>query len=438
MMTSAQIRQSFLDFFREKQHTIVPSSSLLPDSPNLLFTNAGMNQFVPIFLGERRADVTKWAGALPGADTRAADTQKCIRAGGKHNDLEDVGLDTYHHTFFEMLGNWSFGDYFKREAIAWAWELVTEVWKFPKNRLYATVYCPDKSKGDPSEFDQEAYDFWAEKFRAAGLDPKVHVVNGNKKDNFWMMGDTGPCGPCSELHVDLTPNGDTAGRLVNQGDARCIEIWNLVFIQFNANPDGTFAPLPARHVDTGMGFERVTGIIQNTRNFTDFNGVISNYETDIFRPIFEKLERLSGKKYGSTLPATGAPPKTEQEKMDVAFRVIADHIRTLSFAIADGIQPGNIDRSYVLRRILRRAVRYGRSLGFKEPFFYKVVDVLAETMGDVFPEIRARKKQVQETIRTEEEAFNKTLDKGISLFNKAVQANTGRISTAETRESLGI
>ncbi|MCX6916389.1 MAG: alanine--tRNA ligase-related protein, partial [Verrucomicrobia bacterium] len=198
-MTSAEIRQSFLDFFKSKGHTIVSSASLMPDSPNLLFTNAGMNQFVPIFLGQRAPDVTKWAGAIPGSDTRAADTQKCIRAGGKHNDLEDVGLDTYHHTFFEMLGNWSFGDYFKKEAIDWAWELVTEVWKFPKNRIYATVYSPDKSKGDPSEFDQEAYDVWAEKFRAAGLDPKVHIVNGNKKDNFWMMGDTGPCGPCSEL-----------------------------------------------------------------------------------------------------------------------------------------------------------------------------------------------------------------------------------------------
>ena len=416
-MTSLEIRQSFLDFFRSKGHTIVPSASLLPDSPNLLFTNAGMNQFVPIFLGQRAPDVSKWAGAIPGSDTRAADTQKCIRAGGKHNDLEDVGLDTYHHTFFEMLGNWSFGDYFKKEAIAWAWELVTEVWKFPKNRLYATVYSPDKTKGDPSDFDQEAYDFWAEKFRAAGLDPAVHIVNGGKKDNFWMMGDTGPCGPCSEIHVDLTPQGDTRGRLVNQGTAECIEIWNLVFIQFNANPDGTFSPLPSKHVDTGMGFERVTGIMQNTRNFTDFNRVISNYETDIFRPLFDKLEKLSGKKYGSTLPAAGAPATSEQEKIDIAFRVIGDHIRTLGFAIADGIQPGNTDRNYVLRRILRRAVRYGRSLGFHEPFFYKLVSVLADTMGHVFPEIRAKQEHVEEVIQREEEAFNKTLDRGIELFN---------------------
>jgi alanyl-tRNA synthetase len=445
-MTSTQIRQSFLDFFKSKQHTIVPSSSLMPDSPNLLFTNAGMNQFVPIFLGQVATDVRRWTGAIPGHPGRAADTQKCIRAGGKHNDLDDVGLDTYHHTFFEMLGNWSFGDYFKQEAIAWAWELVIDVWKFPPSRLYATVYNPDKSKGDPSEFDQEAWNHWAEKFRSVGLDPAIHIVNGSKKDNFWMMGETGPCGPCSELHVDLTPAGDTKGSLVNKGDARCIEIWNLVFIQFNANPDGTFSPLPAKHVDTGMGFERVTSIMQGTKNLTDFaNAKISNYETDIFRPIFDALEKMSGKRYGSTLPgsaglqpaSTSAPvsasegestrsglkaraPSDEQIQLDIAFRVIADHIRTLSFAIADGIQPGNNDRNYVLRRILRRAVRYGRTLGFHEPFFYKLVDVLAETMGDVFPEIRAKKKHVQDVIRIEEESFNKTLDKGIALFNEEV------------------
>jgi alanyl-tRNA synthetase/REP element-mobilizing transposase RayT len=483
MMTSTQIRQSFLDFFKSKQHTIVPSSSLMPDSPNLLFTNAGMNQFVPIFLGQVKC---------PYSPGRAADTQKCIRAGGKHNDLDDVGLDTYHHTFFEMLGNWSFGDYFKKEAIEWAWELVVGIWKFPPQRLYATVYNPDKSQNDPSEFDQEAWNFWAEKFRGVGLDPAVHIVNGNKKDNFWMMGDTGPCGPCSELHVDLTPEGDTRGTLVNKGDARCIEIWNLVFIQFNANSDGTFSPLPAKHVDTGMGFERVTSIIQGTKGFTDFqNAKISNYETDIFRPIFDALEKMSGKTYRSTLPSgqkepissisprptpknpgfgaetpgsgiqnpgslaersgslaqrsgsgvenPGSPTQNSgsfaersgsaaekpgsggpQEAIDIAFRVIADHIRTLSFAIADGIQPGNNDRNYVLRRILRRAVRYGRTLGFHEPFFYKLVDVLAQTMGDVFPEIRTRQAHVQETIRIEEESFNKTLDKGIALFNEEV------------------
>ncbi len=420
-MTSSEIRQSFLDFFKSKGHTIVPSSSLLPDSPNLLFTNAGMNQFVPIFLGQRAPDVSKWPGAIPGEDTRAADTQKCIRAGGKHNDLEDVGLDTYHHTFFEMLGNWSFGDYFKKEAIDWAWQLITEVWKFPKQRLYATVYSPDKTKGHPSEFDQEAHDFWAEKFRAAGLDPKIHIVKGNKKDNFWMMGDTGPCGPCSEIHFDLTPQGDSKGSLVNQGSAECIEIWNLVFIQFNANPDGGFSPLPAKHVDTGMGFERVTSFIQCTKNFTDFKGVVSNYETDIFRPIFDKIEKLSGRKYGSTLPPSGTTGTTDAEKIDIAFRVIADHIRTLSFAIADGITPSNEGRGYVLRRILRRAVRYGRTLGFHEPFFYKVVSVLADTTGHIFPELRAKQEHVEEVIQREEEAFNRTLDRGIELFEEAVQ-----------------
>ena len=415
-MTSNQIRQSFLDFFKSKSHTIVPSSSLMPDSPNLLFTNAGMNQFVPIFLGQTKCPYT------PG---RAADTQKCIRAGGKHNDLDDVGLDTYHHTFFEMLGNWSFGDYFKKDAINWAWELVIEVWKFPPQRIYATIYQPNKEKNDPADRDDEAWNFWAEKFRSVGLDPAIHIVNGGKKDNFWMMGETGPCGPCTEIHVDLRPgpaqtdlDAQTSGaKLVNGSDARCIEIWNNVFIQYNANPDGTFTPLPAQHVDTGMGFERVTSIIQGTKNLTDFqNAKISNYETDIFRPIFDAIEKLSGKKYGSTLPKPGSTGDTEQEKADVAFRVIADHIRTLSFAIADGIQPGNNDRNYVLRRILRRAVRYGRTLGFHEPFFYKLVDVLADTMGDVFPEIRAKKKIVQETIQREEEAFNKTLDKGIDLF----------------------
>ncbi len=407
MKTSSEIRQSFLDFFQEKQHTIVPSASLMPDAPNLLFTNAGMNQFVPIFLGEQTCPYT------PG---RATDTQKCIRAGGKHNDLDDVGMDTYHHTFFEMLGNWSFGDYFKKEAIEWAWELLTGVWGFPKERLYATVYQP--AEGDPSEFDQEVYDCWTAIFTAAGLDPAVHIVNGNKKDNFWMMGDTGPCGPCSELHIDLTPDGDTKGSLVNADSGQCIEIWNLVFIQYNANPDGSFVPLAAKHVDTGMGFERVSAVIQTTNSFTDFSKPVSNYETDVFSPIFVELEKLSGKKYTSTLQ--GVEP-TGQEKIDTAFRVIGDHIRTLSFSIADGIQPGNTDRNYVLRRILRRAVRYGRTLDFQEPFFYKLVDVLVDSMGDVFPELKKRREIVRQTIRTEEESFNKTLDRGIDLFREEVE-----------------
>ena len=402
--TSRQIRQDFLDFFETRQHTIVPSASLMPDAPNLLFTNAGMNQFVPIFLGEQNSPYT------PG---RAADTQKCIRAGGKHNDLEDVGMDTYHHTFFEMLGNWSFGDYFKKESIKWAWELITGTWGFPIKRLYATVYKP--GDGDPGEFDQEAYDYWAEIFTTAGLDPTVHIVNGNKKDNFWMMGDTGPCGPCSELHIDLTPEGDTKGSLVNADSGQCIEIWNLVFIQYNANENGTFAPLAAKHVDTGMGFERVAAIIQTTQNFTNFSKPVSNYDTDVFSPIFAELEKLSGKRYTSTLP-DGEP--NEQEQIDIAFRVIGDHIRTLSFSIADGILPGNNDRNYVLRRILRRAVRYGRTLGFQEPFFYKLVDVLAHSMGEFFPELQQRRELVQQTIRTEEESFNKTLDRGIELFRE--------------------
>jgi alanyl-tRNA synthetase len=514
MMTSAQIRQSFLDFFKSKQHTIVPSSSLMPDSPNLLFTNAGMNQFVPIFLGQVKCPYT------PG---RAADTQKCIRAGGKHNDLDDVGLDTYHHTFFEMLGNWSFGDYFKKEAIAWAWELVIEVWKFPPQRVYATIYQPDKTKNDPADRDQEAWDLWAEKFRSVGLDPDIHIVNGGKKDNFWMMGETGPCGPCTEIHIDLRPGAretsvdeQRSGReLVNGSDARCIEIWNNVFIQYNANPDGTFSPLPAKHVDTGMGFERVTSIIQGTKGLTDFqNAKISNYETDVFRPIFDALEKMSGKTYRSTLPGgqkspselgnhafrsesglsrssgqlsessgqpsgplgqpsqssgqspgpsgqpsqpsgqpagqsgqlsrpSGQPSQSpggpagafgaEQEAIDIAFRVIADHIRTLSFAIADGIQPGNTDRNYVLRRILRRAVRYGRTLGFHEPFFYKLVDVLAAHMGDVFPEIRAKQKFVSDVIRGEEEVFNKTLDTGLSFLGGILNLKTRVLNVPKSK-----
>jgi len=422
-MTSAEIRQSFLDFFREKQHTIVPSSSLMPDAPNLLFTNAGMNQFVPIFLGQQKP---AWN------PPRVADTQKCIRAGGKHNDLADVGLDTYHHTFFEMLGNWSFGDYFKKEAIEWAWELLVRRWKFPAQRLYATVYKP--GPGEPSEFDREAYDHWARLFRDADLDPAVHVRTGGKADNFWMMGDTGPCGPCSEVHVDLTPDGDTRGALVNKEDPRCIEIWNLVFIQFNANPDATFTPLPQRHVDTGMGFERVTAIIQGTRNFTDFSGTISNYETDIFRPIFDELEKLSRKKYGSTIPKHGSAGESDEEKIDIAFRVIADHIRTLSFAIADGIIPSNEGRGYVLRRVLRRAVRYGRTLDFHEPFFFKLVDVLAKTMGDVFSEVFARRIAIEQILLREEEAFNKTLDRGIKLFENEVLVYA--IMSAARREGL--
>jgi alanyl-tRNA synthetase len=410
IMTAAEIRQSFLDFFEEKKHTSVPSASLLPQSPGLLFTNAGMNQFVPYFLGTEKA---------PYHPPRAADTQKCIRAGGKHNDLEDVGYDTYHHTFFEMLGNWSFGDYFKKEAIEWGWELIVERWGCSPERLYATVYAP--SEGDPSTFDQEAWDIWAQLFEAKGLDPNVHIVNGNVKDNFWMMGETGPCGPCSELHVDMTPKGDTGGSLVNQDSDLCIEIWNLVFIQYNAEADGTFRDLPAKHVDTGMGFERACSLIQNTKGFTDFSKKPTNYATDVFQPLFRKLEEMSGKKYLDDYPELDATDHSQALEEAIAFRVIADHIRTLSFSIADGILPGNTGRNYVLRRILRRAVKYGRTLGFdgQEPFLPQLLDTLIAEFGQVFPEIEARAEVVRETLATEEESFNKTLDRGMALFEKA-------------------
>jgi alanyl-tRNA synthetase len=412
-MTASEIRASFLEFFREKQHTIVPSASLMPQSPGLLFTNAGMNQFVPYFLGTEKA---------PYSPPRAADTQKCIRAGGKHNDLEDVGYDTYHHTFFEMLGNWSFGDYFKKEAIEWGWELIVERWGVPAERLYATVYAP--SEGDPSSFDQEAYDLWAALFRSKGLDPAVHIVNGNVKDNFWMMGETGPCGPCSELHVDLTPNADSGGKLVNMDSDLCIEIWNLVFIQYNAEADGTFRDLPSQHVDTGMGFERACSLIQNTKGLTDFSNKPTNYATDVFQPIFRKLEELSGKTYTDIYPEPGADRAafSEELKTAVAFRVIADHLRTLSFSIADGIMPGNNGRNYVLRRILRRAVRYGRQLGFsgEKPFFGNLVTALVGQMGDVFPELKSREESVRATLENEESSFNQTLDRGLRRFEEAV------------------
>ncbi|MDB2506895.1 alanine--tRNA ligase [Opitutales bacterium] len=413
-MTSSEIRQSFLDFFASKQHTAVPSASLMPQSPGLLFTNAGMNQFVPYFLGTEKA---------PYSPARAADTQKCIRAGGKHNDLEDVGYDTYHHTFFEMLGNWSFGDYFKKEAIAWGWELIVDVWGVPAERLYATVYAP--SEGDPSSFDQEAYDFWAAHFESKGLDPKKHIINGNVKDNFWMMGETGPCGPCSELHVDLTPNGDSEGKLVNMDSDLCIEIWNLVFIQYNAEADGSFRDLPAKHVDTGMGFERACSLIQNTKGFTDFSQKPTNYATDVFQPIFRTLEKLSGKMYQDIYPESVDSDKSllsNEMKEAIAFRVIADHIRTLSFSLADGILLGNTGRNYVLRRILRRAVRYGRTLGFssQQTFLPELVDTLVEQFGAVFPELKKRSAAIKENLQREEASFNETLDRGLAMFEQEI------------------
>jgi alanyl-tRNA synthetase len=429
-MTSAEIRQSFLDFFQEKQHTIVPSASLLPQSPGLLFTNAGMNPFVPYFLGVEKA---------PYDPPRAADTQKCIRAGGKHNDLEDVGYDTYHHTFFEMLGNWSFGNYFKKEAIAWAWELVVERWGLPAHRLYASVYAP--KKGDPGSFDQEAYDIWAALFVSKGCDPAVQIVHGNVKDNFWMMGETGPCGPCSELHVDLTPEGNpvTGRNLVNNDSDLCIEIWNLVFIQYNAEADGSFRELPAKHVDTGMGFERACSIIQNTNGFKDFSKKPSNYATDVFQPLFRKLEELSGKTYVNIYPELGADRAafTEEMKTAIAFRVIADHLRTLSFSIADGIMPGNNGRNYVLRRILRRAVRYGRQLGFsgEKPFFGALVETLVTEMGGVFPELKNRQDVVRQTLEQEEASFNQTLDRGLNEFESMLRAS--KANYEEGKKSLG-
>ncbi len=381
MMKASEVRQSFLDFFKSKEHSIVPSGTVAPlDDPTLLFTNAGMNQFKNIFL-DLETPTSK----------RVADTQKCIRASGKHNDLEEVGYDTYHHTFFEMLGNWSFGDYFKKEAIAWAWELLTEVWGLPKDRLYATVFAGDESDG--LEPDTEAEQLWKE---VTDIDPS-HVLRFDKKDNFWEMGASGPCGPCSEIHIDLTPDG-SGGNLVNADSPDVIEIWNLVFIQFNRGKDGNLEKLPAVHVDTGMGFERAVRVLQNKT---------SNYDTDIFTPLIAAVEELSGVKY------TG-------EGDGVAHRVIADHIRTLSFAIADGAMPSNEGRGYVLRRILRRASRYGRTLGLNEPFFYKLVATLAKTMGDVFPELREKQEYVALVIKSEEENFNNTLDRGLEIFDKIV------------------
>ena len=412
-MKSAEVRKGYLEFFRGKGHTIVPSASLMPTSPNLLFTNAGMNQFVPIFLGQAK---------FPNSPARAADTQKCIRAGGKHNDLEDVGFDTYHHTFFEMLGNWSFGDYFKKESIDWAWELLVGVWKFPPERLYATVYKPGPK--DPAEFDSEAHGYWVEKFKSVGLDPQIHVVMGNAKDNFWMMGETGPCGPCSEVHVDLTADGKTQGKLVNQGDPRCLEIWNLVFIQFNAEPGGKFKPLPERHVDTGMGLERVAGIFATTEGFKDFRKDPSNYSSDLFSPIFSKIQAISGVSYGAKVPKSREGVRPE-EMNDCIFRVLADHVRTLSFSIADGIVPGNEGRNYVLRRILRRAVMFGRRLKLPDGFLTELATPVIETMGGVFPELRAREKEIRAVLSGEEASFSKTLERGLAMFEK-LAAGSGK------------
>ncbi|MDR3317568.1 MAG: alanine--tRNA ligase, partial [Puniceicoccales bacterium] len=401
-MNSTELRKSFLDFFTQKGHKIIPSASLLPESPNLLFSNAGMNQFVPILLGER-------AIQFP----RVADTQKCIRAGGKHNDLEDVGFDTYHHTFFEMLGNWSFGNYFKKEAIEFAWELLTKIWHFPKERLYVTIYSPGQN--EPAEFDGEAYGYWKTIFEKENLDPTIHILKFGKKENFWMMGDTGPCGPCSEIHIDLTEKGDTKGSLVNCDSPLCIEIWNLVFMQFNAQIDGTFSTLKAKHVDTGMGLERVAGMIETTNHFTDFSKNPSNYDSDLFTYIFDKVHTLSGKIYHGTV-ASDRESMSIEEKIDFGFRVIADHIRALTFAIADGILPGNEGRHYVLRRILRRAVVFAKRLELPQGSFSHLAEVVIERMASTFPELNQNREMILRTITSEETMFEKTLDRGILLL----------------------
>lgn len=369
-MTSYEIRQQFFDFFKNKEHRYVQSAPVVPyNDPTLLFTNAGMNQFKDVFLGEGTREYS-----------RAVDTQKCIRVSGKHNDLEEVGKDTYHHTFFEMLGNWSFGDYYKKEAIRWAWELLTEVWKLPKERMWATVYTTD----------DEAFEYWKSE-----TDIKHdHILRFGEKDNFWEMGDTGPCGPCSEIHINLSDDYDNP-KYVNADVPECIEIWNLVFIQYNRDEEGTLHNLSAKHVDTGMGFERIVAVLQNKN---------SNYDTDIFTLLINKISELSKIKY--------------EGDNQIPMRVISDHIRALTFAIGDGAIPGNEGRSYVLRRILRRAARYGRKINLKDPFMYKLVDVLVYQMKEVFPEIEEKQKNIEEIIKAEEEGFNATLDRGIELFEQ--------------------
>ena len=392
-MESNQVRQAFLDFFRSKQHEIVASAPMVvKNDPTLMFTNAGMNQFKDIFLGNAPR---KWP--------RVADTQKCLRVSGKHNDLEEVGHDTYHHTMFEMLGNWSYGDYFKKEAIDWAWELLTEVYKLDKSRMYATVF--EGSEEDGVAFDQEAYDYWCQYL------PEDHIIRGNKKDNFWEMGETGPCGPCSEIHFDLRDAEEVAkipGReMVNMSHPQVIEIWNLVFMQFNRKANGSLEALPAKNVDTGMGFERLCMILQGKK---------SNYDTDVFQPTISRIAALSGKEYG------------KDEKADIAMRVIADHLRAISFSIADGQLPANAKAGYVIRRILRRAVRYGYTyLGFTEPFICKLVDGLVKQMGHQFPELVAQQNLIERVIEEEEASFLRTLATGINLLDGVIRKSKGGV-----------
>ena len=385
-MQSKEIRQAFLDFFAEKQHAIVPSAPMVvKGDPTLMFTNAGMNQFKDIFLGN-----------APRKYPRAADTQKCLRVSGKHNDLEEVGHDTYHHTMFEMLGNWSYGDYFKKEAIEWAWELLHDIYKLPAERMYATVFEGSEEDGVP--FDQEAYDYWLQFL------PADHIIRGNKHDNFWEMGETGPCGPCSEIHFDLRDEEEIAkipGReMVNMSHPQVIEIWNLVFMQFNRKANGSLEELPARNVDTGMGFERLCMVMQGKK---------SNYDTDVFQPTIQRIASLSGKQYGV------------DEKCDVAMRVMADHLRAIAFSIADGQLPSNVKAGYVIRRILRRAVRYGYTyLGFNEPMLCKLVPVLVAQMGEQFPELKAQQTLVEKVIEEEESSFLRTLATGINLLDGVI------------------
>ena len=399
MLSSKEIRQGFIDFFKDKGHKFIPSAPVVPnDDPTLLFTNAGMNQYKDIFLGVKKKQCDC-----------AVNSQKCIRVSGKHNDLEEVGVDTYHHTFFEMLGNWSFDSYFKKEAIQWAWELLTEVYKIDKSKLYVTVFAGDEQDG--SEFDKEAAELWPE---VTDISPE-RVLAFGKKDNFWEMGETGPCGPCSEIHIDLGEGrcdmqhvpGHVCG--VNAGCARFIELWNIVFIQFNRQIDGSLTPLKAKYIDTGAGLERVASVLQDKK---------SNYDTDIFTPIIAKISEMCGIEYTSSLTC----------KTDIAMRVIADHIRSLSFAITDGAVPGNEGRGYVLRRILRRASRFGRVLDLKEPFIYKLVPTLVSIMGEAFPEIAERAEFVQTVIESEEKSFGRTLDRGLEIFESAAAKSTDVLS----------
>ena len=394
-MTAKEIRQSFLEFFKEKKHEFIASSPMVvKDDPTLMFINAGMNQFKDLFLGNSEVK-----------HTRVCNSQKCLRVSGKHNDLEEVGVDTYHHTMFEMLGNWSFGDYFKKEAIEWAWEFLTKVCEINQDSLYVTVF--EGAKDDGLDFDQEAYEYWEK------IVPKERILMGNKKDNFWEMGASGPCGPCSEIHVDIRSNEEKekiSGKdLVNNDHPQVIEIWNLVFMEFNRLASGDLEKLPAKHVDTGMGFERLAMVLQ---------GKQSNYDSDVFTPLIHKIVEISGVKYTSA----------EKSETDIAIRVIADHVRAVSFAIADGQMPSNNGAGYVIRRILRRAVRYGYSkLNLSKPFIYKLVDILSNQMGEFFPELERQKELAEKVIKEEEQNFLRTLDKGIEKFNNYAKSASNKV-----------